>query len=288
MPCYRPLKAYKQPGGGVAFDSKKGYIDRPVELRCGGCVGCRMARAKSWAVRCVHEAQLHERNCFVTLTYDRSSLPKDGGLHIEHWQNFAKKVRRRLGAFRFFMCGEYGSETLRPHFHILFFGLDFPDRMFYKGNGGSRLYTSKVLQEIWDRGYAPIGDVSVESAAYVARYQVKKQVKKDDTQYLRVDPVTGESWYVRREFVNMSRRPGIGSGWIEKYKTDVYPSDEVIINGHRYRPPSFYDSRLSELELREVKRRRLAAVDKEHATPERLRDREKVADSRLASLRRSL
>ena len=74
MACYRPLRAYKLTTGGVSFrklDDNYGAI----ELPCGQCIGCRMQRAQDWTIRCMHEASLHQENCFITLTYERDKLP---------------------------------------------------------------------------------------------------------------------------------------------------------------------------------------------------------------------
>lgn len=147
MPCYHPLKAYRAPGGGVAFNVRDGYADLPVDLPCGQCAGCRWTKAKDWSLRCVHEAQLHSRNCFITLTYNDEHLPENESLDVEHWQLFAKKLRHRFGKFRFLHCGEYG-ELGRPHYHALLFGLDFGhDRIKLKKKDGNELFTSESLDK---------------------------------------------------------------------------------------------------------------------------------------------
>lgn len=296
VPCFTPLKAYYAPGGGVVFNSKVGYGDRPLELPCGQCRGCRLERSRQWALRCVHEAQMHTRNSFVTLTYDRENLPPDGGLHVEDWQKFAKRLRKAIGPFRFFHCGEYGDDNNRPHYHALLFGIDFlEDRVYLKGTGERSLFMSPTLSKTWGMGLCSIGSVTYESAAYVARYVMKRATgEKAETEYMRVN-ADGEVWNVRAPYVTMSRRPGIGSKWFDKFRSDVYPEDEVVYDGKRFRPPRFYDSRLAVdasgealLEEMKFKRRRLAAKHSEDLTPERLRVREVCADARLSSLRRSL
>lgn len=239
MVCFRPLKAYWKPGGGIAFSAKKGWYDRHLELPCGKCPGCRLARSHEWALRCVHEAQMHERNCFLTLTYSPECIPEDGSLRVEDWQRFAKRLRKRLGPFRFFHCGEYGEENFRPHYHAVIFGLDFgEDRVPLKRERGHTLYTSRCLDETWGLGIATIGSVTWQSAAYVARYSLKKvHDEKAEERMLRVDLETGEVVRIRPEYVTMSRRPGIGSKWFEQFASDVYPADEVVHEGKRYRPP---------------------------------------------------
>lgn len=292
MACYTPLKAYRAAGGRVVFSSKEGYSDRPLDLPCGQCRGCRAERSRQWAIRCVHEAQMHDANSFVTLTYSPQELPADGSLVVKHWQDFAKRLRKRVGSFRFFHCGEYGEDNFRPHYHACMFGVDFAsDRVLLRENRGHRLYTSSVLAETWGKGFCTIGDLTYESAAYVARYIMKKATGDlASKRYGRVDDVTGEYWEVRPEYVTMSRRPGIGSTWFDSFMGDVYPEDEVVHNGRRFRPPRFYDSKLDDDVLQGLKDKRLKAAAKsaKELTPERLRVREKVAEARLSRLVRNI
>lgn len=257
MVCFRPLKAYRAPGGGVVFDSRRGYADRPLELPCGQCAGCRVARAQQWSIRCIHEASLHARNCFVTLTYrpekrvdeetgEVYGLPDDGSLNVRHWQLFAKRLRKSGQSFRYLHCGEYGGVNYRPHYHALLFGVDFhEDRTTWREQGSSVLYTSARLEALWGHGFVSIGALTRESAQYVARYTLKKVsgplVKE---RYRRIDLATGEEYFVRPEYATMSRRPGLGAGWYEKFKGDVFPDDEVIHEGKRYGVPDFYFKRL--------------------------------------------
>lgn len=292
MPCFSPLKAFKKHGGGISFHRRDGFVDLPVDLPCGQCIGCRMAKGREWAMRCVHEAQMHDTSCFVTLTYDEKHLPDDGGLHIKDWQLFAKRLRKKVGRFRFFMCGEYGDENLRPHFHACLFGVDFiSDRSLWKRERGNDLFISPTLGGVWQLGFSTIGSLTYESAAYVARYVLKK-VTGDQaaSHYERVDGETGEVHQVRPEFVSMSRRPGLGSDWFDRYKGDVFPRDEVVIKGRRFRPPRFYDSKLTDDELASVKARRLAKVGErlDDLSPDRLAVREVVAARSLDVFKREL
>lgn len=202
-------------------------------------------------MRCVHEAELHKQNCFITLTYNPENLPEDSSLSLEDFQLFMKRFRKKYSdvKIRFFHCGEYGAKNERPHDHAIIFGFDFPDKQLLKTVRGNPVYTSEILAGLWGKGFCTVGAVTFESAAYVARYVLKK--------------VTGEmaeGYYDGRrpEYVTMSRREGIAADWYEKYKTDVYPQsdadekrDEVIIRGKPMKPPRFYDNRLK-LQNREM------------------------------------
>lgn len=239
MSCYHPLHAYKAKSEDVqktliTFQRNESWKGDRVELPCGQCIGCRLDRAKMWAVRCVHEASLYDENCFITLTYNDENLPENGSLCLRDFQLFMKKLRKQNSEkkIRFFHCGEYGSELSRPHYHALLFNHDFPDKKPFSKNGGYWTYTSGTLSELWPKGFSIVAGLSLESAGYVARYSLKK--------------VTGEKakdhyGILAPPYATMSRRPGIGKKWFDKYSGDVYPADRVIINGSYSRPPRYYD-----------------------------------------------
>lgn len=154
-----------------------------------------MDRAKAWAIRCTHEASLHPFNCYLTLTYSDDKLPPDGSLNYRDFQLFMKRFRKMFpnDTIRFYMCGEYGDKTERPHYHALIFGFDFPDKTLLKVSRGNSLFVSKTLDSLWGLGHCFIGAVSFQSAAYVARYVMKKQTGKNATDfYRRVNPETGK------------------------------------------------------------------------------------------------
>jgi hypothetical protein len=306
MPCYRPIRGYrsreltekgKRP---IVFSSSRGFLDMPVTIPCGQCIGCRLERSRQWAMRCLHEASLYDQNCFITLTYNPEHLPSDRSLHMEDFQKFMKRLRRKFGnGIRFFHCGEYGSKNNRPHYHALLFNFDFPDRNHIETRLGNKYYTSEILNELWTDekgesiGFSLIGDVTFQSAAYVARYITKKVTgEKAENHYLGIDFETGECWDKKPEYVTMSRRPGIGKAWFDKHKNDVYPDDHVIINGKEMKPPKYYDKLLEEMvpsDYRVVKAKREKASElfSENNTYERLRTRERVQDLKFKKLIRS-
>lgn len=243
----------------------------------------------------MHEAQLYKDNSFITLTFSNEHLPVNYSVSVRDWQLFMKRLRKSLPQsqkIRSFACGEYGEENLRPHYHAILFNKDFSDKQFYKRDrNGNVLYTSQQLSQIWPFGHATTGDVTFESAAYVARYVMKKITGEPaEAHYTRMHPLTGKIHRVQPEFVTQSRRPGLGAPWLERFKSDVYPSDFIITRGARSRPPRFYDERLTEEELEELKRRRKATGRrfKDDNTPERLRVRHEVAKARVALLKRTL
>lgn len=284
--CYHPLQGFRKIGlgGGVVFDRRKGYSDRPVPIPCGQCIGCRLERSRQWAVRLMHEASMHDANCFVTLTYDEEHVPDDGSLVKGDFQRFMKRLRRSVEPrkVRFFHCGEYGEVSRRPHYHALLFGFDFPDKRGWSVRNGLPVWRSADLERLWPLGLSELGSITFESAAYVARYVVKK--------------VTGraaESWYGGREaeYATMSRRPGIGRAWLEKYKCEVYPADGVVMRGRLMKPPRAYDVVMKEESpavmagVAESRARKRRVKDQ---TPERLAVQEKVTEAKMASHARGM
>lgn len=292
MPCYHPLKGYRSkavnPSGkrSITFNAKEGFHDLRVDLACGQCIGCRLQRSCEWAVRCVHEASLHEENSFITLTYRPEDLPGNGSLVLEHFQLFMKRLRERISPrkIRFFHCGEYGDKGDRPHYHALLFGFDFPDRKYLKTVNGYRYYTSELLDEIWEKGFCIVGDVTFESAAYVARYVTKKITGPRSKQHY------GER---KAEYTTMSRRPGVGKGWYDKFSADVFPDDFIVIDGRRVCVPKFYRSLLESGDSfahakvragRQVSGRKMEGEN----SPERLRVKKKVKQAQLGFLKRGI
>lgn len=279
MPCYGPLIGYYSrelnPSGkrSIVFDKMKSHSGIPIQVPCGQCIGCRLERSRVWAVRCMHEKRMHSDSAFLTLTYDNAHLPPDGSLKLRDLQLFMKRLRKeRPAGLRFYACGEYGETTFRPHYHVLLLNTDFSDRKFYKNSGsGEPLYHSSELSNLWPMGHHSIGNVTFESAAYCARYILKKQTGPDSDEYYQG---------VTKPFVTMSRRPGIAMAWFEKYQAEAFKHDNVIVNGSPQSLNRFYDSKYEVLDparLAVIKqaRRLRAKSHKEDSTKQRLFVRER-------------
>lgn len=298
MACFHPLSAWQLVDGSIVF-AERGNVLRSLTLPCGQCVGCRLERSRQWAVRCFHESQLHDFNSFITLTYDDSHLPPNGSLVYRDFQLFMKLLRksRAPNPVRFFMCGEYGETFFRPHFHACLFNVFFSDRRLLKRlPSGSNLYRSPELESLWTNGFSSIGDVTFESAAYVARYCLKKVTGPSaSSHYTRVDSDTGEIYNITPEFTRMSLKPGIGANWFRRYRSDVFNDDKdfVVVRGVKMKPPRYYDNLLKDasdftsdyVEFMRQQKAQNAAADN---TPERLAVREVVTRSRLTFKKRVL
>jgi len=239
----------------------------------------------------MHEAQMNDENSFITLTYAPHFLPDDLSVNIGHFQDFMKRFRARVDPtrVRYFHCGEYGEQFSRPHYHAIVFGFGFPDRSYYKEVNGARYYTSNFLDDVWGLGGCIIGDVSFESCAYVARYVTKKiNGEQAHDHYMVLDERTGEVRSITPEYATMSRRPGIGASWFEKFGEEVIHNDSVVARGHEMKPPRFYEALYDELDLEAVKGERQIEARKRDFdnTPERLRDREVCKTAQVHLLKR--
>lgn len=273
MACYKPLKGFEV---GITINNKPKYLIKPydtvlynengtikeyIEIPCGRCTGCRLAYSRMWADRCMAEATLHQDSYFVTLTYDNDHLPykidQETGeilnkglatLNKRHVQLFMKRLRKNYqydNKIRFFLAGEYGAQSLRPHYHLILFGLQLDDLKFYKKTPlGFNLYNSEFLDEVWQfQGHVVIADVTWETCAYTARYIMKKQTGKGSDIYERNNIIP--------EFTLMSRKPGIARDFYEKHKLDFLQHGETNIStlkGGRKIPKLKYFDKFLDLE----------------------------------------
>lgn len=302
MVCYYPilgrLVTYEDGHKKMVF-SQSGLVDtvdsKGLKVPCGRCIGCRLDKSIQWATRLMHENQMHTESCFITLTYDDDHLPEDMSLDVSEFQRFMKRLRKEYGTgIRFYHCGEYGDQYGRPHYHALLFGIDFVDRVVFREEEGYVVYTSEKLSELWQLGFSTVTDVTFRSAAYVARYIMKKvNGELAEEHYKWADVETGIVYQRRPEYATMSRRPGIGRRWFEKYKSDLYPNDYAVVNGKKCKVPRYYDDclKLEQPDLLEQlkDRREIRSLDgADDCTPARLAVREKVQQASLGRLTRKL
>lgn len=265
MPCYRPLRVATDDDGRLDWSNyaPDNVADQPVMVPCGKCFGCRQALARDWWIRIFHEGLDHTElyrdpgtgvstripdNCMVTLTYDEAHLP-DGGLLVRHHlTGFLRRAGHRWhGKPRHFAVGEYGGQTMRPHFHVILFGHSFSkERYRRRTSDGQELVCSHLLDELWPNGLASIDDLNAGTARYVAGYVASKG--HDDNNLTgplahRVNAESGEIqvYAVAPEFRTMSRAPGLGLRWIQEHYERVYERDCVTIEGRDLPPPAAYD-----------------------------------------------
>lgn len=246
----RRIKFLRAQVGSYA-DLREKYGADYVEIPCGECESCIEQRVKSWAVRCCLEAAQYEDNCFLTLTYNNRCLPKGGLCKIDIFK-FIKRLRNTFGAgIRYYGCGEYGTQTDRPHYHMILFGFWPQDAQLTTFNPyGGYYYVSKKLQDLWPYGFVSVGEVSYNSCAYVARY-CQKKLKKELG-------VIGTP-----EFSFMSRRPGIGENYFREHMQSLIETDKIYFHlGDKFKVSSFrYFDKLIERvnpdKLKELKDQRI-------------------------------
>lgn len=306
MVCYFPTKAYRTPHGsdkGLTFNASQALNpDNPLALPCGRCQGCRQALSDEWALRCLHESQMHQANSFITLTYADEHLPSDYSLHIRPLQLFMKRLRKDLaGKIKFFAAGEYGPLDRRPHYHALIFGWDFhTDWKLHKMTDQGPLYTSEQLSRLWqNQGFCTVGSLTYRSVKYCTGYIFDKEfnAEKATNLYTYTHPVTGD--VVRQQPEFSAKSQGLGSDWFDKYKNDCFPSDFLVVEDRQVPVPRYYRLKLQEDEQRAFRNRHVyhplkgnlnarKKASKANSTPARLKVRAEIHRLKLKRRKHSL
>ena len=319
MPCYTPLQGYKDPASGGLTFNKTGTA-QTLEVACGQCLGCRLDHALMWATRICHEASLHldnHGNSWVTLTYREPQdadyeqyrngyyLPPDGSLQPSHVSKFIRRLRKTCDQkIKYFYCGEYGDQNGRPHYHICLFNYSFTDQQLWRDDEGFHTYSSPTLEKLWPYGFSTVAELNYETAAYTARYSLKKITgKQADEHYLRADE-NGVAYWLRPEYIRMStgnkKKPGqlgcgLGYGFYEKFRDDIWPSDEVPVPGKGVikKVPRYYQTILERedtgtLELVRELRQQFIKAHRADFTPERLKQKYHCAQARQSQSKRNL
>lgn len=268
LPCNKPLRAVEL---GLKDNGKKQLLflkplddlkwpaDKIIDIPCGQCIGCRLDYSREWADRCMLELQYHQESWFVTLTYDDDHVPwtcfkptelgeVDPRYMVQtlckrDFQLFMKRLRKQTGQkLRFYMCGEYGGQTARPHYHVIIFGLHLDDLTLYKKSKlGFSYWNSETLERAWSDergkiGHVVVAEVTWESCAYTARYMMKKLKGADSAYYDEAN--------IQPEFTLMSRKPGIARQYYDDHP-DLYETERIVIStekgGRVLKPPRYYD-----------------------------------------------
>lgn len=283
MSCYYPMYRIEDYAGKIHIQSKSdfdndikyywehmkmnpvkaGYWKRADQIPCGKCIGCRLDYSREWANRIVLESKMYDQDesWFLTLTYNTENLPiksvvdKNTGkiingetLYKKDLQDFMKRLRKHYEPMkiRFYGAGEYGNKYSRPHYHICIFGLKIrPDKLKFHSITEEKniLYECEEIESIWGKGFITIGKLTWDSAAYTARYVMKKQMGPEADAYyasMAKDP----------EFVVMSLRPGIGYPYYEANKDKIYENDEIPVpkkgGAKKIKPPKYFDQKFKE------------------------------------------
>ena len=272
MACYKPLRARMMQATTDAGKSKLSVLprdgdcikgtDRPYDMAlqdgeiyvpCGKCLGCRLDHAQMWSMRCMAELQYHQVASFATLTYNDAHVPATDAGHYTLCKGdltkFFKRLRKNTGLkLRYFACGEYGTHTLRPHYHAIIYGYwpaDARPTTSSALDGESvQMYDSAELERYWGLGRCTVGTVTQQSCGYVARYTLAKQDSP-------MDDLLADHGLVR-PYIVMSRRPGLGRQYLDDHIDEIYATDELILSsatgGLAGRPPLYYDKLLDTID----------------------------------------
>jgi len=239
MRCTHPLTLYRDTQG--ILSSKSNPTSTPNYIPCGQCRSCRISRAATWALRMSHEAQMHNENSFITLTFNETHCPKS--IDKRDIQLFFKRLRKSIYPKKvsYYACGEYGDKFNRPHYHACLFGHTFFNKSTsrkVRSHDGFTCYSDSSLSSLWTYGYSSFSEFTFDTANYVAGYINKKIFgKKWEEHYY--DDETGE--IKEREFSLSSRRPAIGKNWFEKYSDDMLKRDCYHFNGKPFPIPKYYE-----------------------------------------------
>ena len=201
----------------------KPVVINGTEFPCGHCRACRVNHTREWALRLMHERLYWEQAAFVTLTYSDDQLPADGGLWKRDLQLFIKRMRKDFGEKRikYFAAGEYGETTMRPHYHLIMFGVSpYKDR--------------EVIESEWDLGFVYTGNVSYHSCRYVAQYCQKK-----------LGGEMGRRLYGDRQPPFQLQSKGLGLDWAMENKDRLVGTLCVSDKGKKFGVPRYYKKKLN-------------------------------------------
>jgi len=215
--CLFPQNAELNEFGRISF-TREGNLKLP----CGKCTECISKRSIEWATRARHEISCHKENSFITLTYNEDNLPPINSIKTE-FQKFIKRLRKYTKSkIRYMVSHEYGSQTFRPHHHVILFGYNPPNQKYLKQTKkGEQLFTSQDVQKLWSLGFHSIGTANEKTAYYIASYSLKGK------KHTLPDPTTGEMITIS-DCMDVSKRPAIGYNYFEKNHQQLIDSNEML------------------------------------------------------------
>lgn len=186
MQCLHPV-TIKNPRWGT---SKQTIEDTYyIQVPCGRCINCQNNRRSSWVLRNRYENLHCISSIFVTLTYSDENLPWFGeqtpSLDYEDVKKFMKRLRKKFPEtkLRYFLCGEYGSKTLRPHYHAIIYDLPLLD------NGKDFVeYYRKVIADTWGLGNVSASPVNDNRIGYITKYIIKSDYDKKQYAEFEIRP----------------------------------------------------------------------------------------------------
>lgn len=224
--CFNPVTIFTHPNSPQYI---KDYYGKEHNVPCGKCVECRTKMLNDWTFRLKKEA-MEYNSIFLTLTYETKHLKfnikdKCPTLYYEDVTLFWKRLRKKLKyKIKYFLVGEYGGKTKRPHYHAIVFGLQKNDK------------TLNLIKETWKMGTIHIGTVEEASIKYTLKYCLKSAFSSDED--ISHTPIAKKL----REFDRQPEKAKMSKGIGEKYLQQVKNYDYLIENAGNanIRIPRYY------------------------------------------------
>ncbi len=233
--------------------------DKIIPVPCGKCYPCKMRRVNSWVFRLIQQEKVEQSAHFITLTYDNDHVPITDNKYMtidkRDVQLFMKRLRKahvkkygKEHRIKYYLCGEYGSKTKRPHYHAVMFNVD-----------------TELIDKAWHMGSSHYGHVTGASISYTLKYMAKAtripEHSNDDRQ---------------PEFALMSKR--LGSNYLspkikEYHQQDIERNFVVLEGGIKLPMPRYYRDKIftEEQRLRQNAIIKQKALEKEEAAEQSFR-----------------
>lgn len=201
-------------------------------LPCGKCLACRMANCQQWTFRALCELDAHEVSAFITLTVDDSHMQSvfpSFCLCHRPFQLFMKRLRKEIAPLqvRYIMCGEYGTHTFRPHYHVIVFGWFPTDAQPFHYRGSYVDFTSATIKRLWSDsdtgesyGFHTVALANEQTIRYLVGYVLKKV---DLPSNMAVPP-----------YLRVSTRPALGLDFYKKYESMLFAHDADLHYPNQY------------------------------------------------------
>lgn len=254
----RQYNEYCQYEKEYVFFGNSHYIRRfqdveRVYVPCGKCISCLSKRSKSWTLRLTTEYLKYDNNCVLTLTYNDEHLPENSLLNYRDVQLFLKRLRKKLNSIckgykiRFACSCEYGSDRLRPHYHIIIFNWFPPDIDLLKPykitKRNSKLYKSEICDKLWSDdkgqiGFVDVGLVDYHTSRYICQYCVKKAIHKNHSEYVKKNKI-------KREKLCCSI--GTGLEYFKKNYKSMFNKSFAVLGNLKYPIHRYFKNKLKQL-----------------------------------------
>lgn len=206
----------------ITVRDKKGFVHK---VPCSKCAFCLVNKRSQWMFRVHHEMRTQMNpGYFITLTYDEKHVKRVGNgllsLRFRDVQLFLKKIRKQKFYAKYICVGEYGTATLRPHYHLIIW-TDCP---------------AQNLEKIWSKGRIHFGTLTMASAMYTLKYIIQPKQKEDKESGMEK---------TRAQFSK-----GLGLAYMDEAAYDYHtfdyenPNMFSVIDGRKVGLPRYYKNKI--------------------------------------------